>query len=199
MNTLPLDKPSSHVPDAQAIENGQLPNTSGLWTCGRHNTPWHVIWTKPGQEHIADRELRAAGFPTFFPLYGARRAAYVPMFRRYGFAQPNRDDQWVGMLYARGVAAVLRTPYGVPQVVPQRNMDELFAQCSPNGVIFEPEPRRAQKGDPVRVLEGPLAGFTGICARTSAERVWLLLTLLGRSQEVSFTHHAVEAATKETT
>lgn len=174
--------------------NGTLPGALGFVPSGRHTAPWHVIWTKPGQAHVADRELRAAGFPTFFPLYGARRAAYVPMFGRYGFAQPNDDDQWVGMLYARGVAEVLRNGIGIPKTVPQRDMDELFAQCAPNGVIFEPEPERAQKGDTVRVMDGPLAGFTGICARSSEERVWLLLTLLGRSQEVPFTHSAVEAA-----
>ena len=181
------------MPSAQPLQE-----THGIGSpyvsCGRHSAPWHVVWTKPGQEHIADRELRAAGFPTFFPLYGARRAEYVPMFPRYGFAQPNVDEQWVGMLYTPGVSGLIRSPLGVPKTVPPRYMAELFAQCAPNGVIYAPGPRLPAKGEAVRVLDGPLAGFTGLCARTSEERVWLLLTLLGRQQEVAFKHNAVEAA-----
>jgi transcriptional antiterminator RfaH len=187
-----LDTRAGHVPQA---EHHELPPISpGGWSCGRLNAPWHCVWTKPRQEHIAARELEAAGFPVFFPLYGARRAEYVPMFRRYGFAQPNEDGQWVMMLHTRGVANLIRNPLGTPKIVPQRAINDLFAQCSPNGVIYEPDPRLPRKGEAVRVLEGPLTGFSGICARTSTERVWLLLTLLGRQTEVGFTHKAVEAA-----
>lgn len=189
-----LDKGAAAVAMPQALDNERLPNFEGNFSCGRLDTPWYVVLSKLGMQHVADRELRAGGFPTFFPVYGARRAAYVPMFGRYGFAQPNDEGQWVGMLHTRGIAGVIRNPYGTPKSVPPNDMAVLFAQCAPNGVIFEPAAKRPQKGESVKVLEGPLAGFTGICARTSEERIWLLLNLLGRSQEVGFRPQAVEIA-----
>jgi transcription antitermination factor NusG len=189
-----LDKTATAMADAKS-DNGRLPTDSGNFLCGRHGASWHVVWTKPGQQHVADRELRAAGFPTFFPLYGARRAAYVPMFGRYGFVQPNDDGQWVGMLHTRGGAGVIRSPHGTPKIVPERNMAELFAQCAPNGVIFEPAPKRLVEGEVGKILEGPFVGFMAICKWTSAERVGMLLTIMGRETTFEYKHEAVEAAT----
>lgn len=188
-----LDKDTAVVAMPQALDNERLPKIPGNFSCGRLDTPWYVVLSKPGMQHVADRELRVGGFPTFFPVYGARRAAYVPMFGRYGFAQPNDEGQWVGMLHTFGVAGVLRhLPLGPPKVVPAGVMTALFKQCSPNGVIFETAPKRLIKGQVGKIMEGPFAGFTAICQWTSEERIGMLLSIMGQRQTLKFKHAAVE-------
>ncbi len=115
-----------------------------------------------------------------------------PLFPRYGFIQPNADDQWVAALYARGVAEIIRSPFGKPVALPTGEIEKLFAQCAPNGVIYPPEPREVSRKDTVRVEDGPFQGFTGVCQRTTRDRVWILLSLFGRQSEVPFTRGQVE-------
>jgi transcription antitermination factor NusG len=67
-----------------------------------------------------------------------------------------------------------------------------MSQCAPNGVIYPPEAREVTRKDVVRVDAGPFVGFTGICQRTTRERVWILLNLFGRPSEVPFTREQVE-------
>jgi hypothetical protein len=173
--------------------NGSVPTVSGAETRGRHSAPWFCVCTKPNQTRIAAAELQAAGFPTFFPVYQPRRGPATPMFGRYGFAQPNSDGQWVGMLYKRGVAAVIRNPLGVPKAVPSDTMDELFSRCLSN-VVHEPEPALPSVGSPIRIVDGSLAGFCGIFARATHDRVYALVELLGRRMEIGFSRGQVEAA-----
>lgn len=188
-----LDAASDSMPNAQS--NGAASIFSDSETCGRMEPPWHCVWTKPGQEYLADHSLRSDGFPTYLPLHSTKKAI-EPLFPRYMFAMPDENGQWVRMLYLRGVAGILRKPGGMPLVVPARDVNDLLAQCAPNRVIYPPEPKVIKAGDAaVRALQGPLAGFTGICTKTTRDRVWLLLELLGRPTEVGFERTAVEAAT----
>jgi transcription antitermination factor NusG len=67
-----------------------------------------------------------------------------------------------------------------------------MAQCGPGGLFHPPEPREVRRRDKVRVEDGPFADFTGFVQRTTRDRVWILLTLLGRPTEVPFTRRQVE-------
>jgi transcription antitermination factor NusG len=96
------------------------------------------------------------------------------------------------MLGTKGVSSVLRSPSGAALRVPWPVMTLLLGQCAVDGVIYPPEPREVTRKDVVRVDEGPLAGFTGICQRTTRDRVWILLSLFGRQSEVGFTREQVE-------
>jgi transcription antitermination factor NusG len=179
--------------------------TAGLSTvlevpeaCGRYPLPWHCVWTKPNQERLADNELRIAGFPTYLPLHmhikADRSGSIQPLFPRYMFAQPTEDGQWVKMLFQRGIAGVLRNSHGTPKTVPSEAVEALLSQCAPNRVIYPPEPRTLLAARPGRITTGPFAEFTGICSRTTSDRVWLLLNMLGSEREVGFARNAVEAA-----
>jgi transcription antitermination factor NusG len=155
--------------------------------CGRHR-PWHCVWTKPSQEFRARDALENDGFPTFLPLDRPTK----PLFERYLFAQPNDDGQWIAMRYAAGVTSLLTNGIGMPRLVPVAVMAYLTARCDENGVYLKPVPRQIQKGDTITVPSGPFADHLGICTRTAAKRVWLLLDLMNRKIEVPFAREALE-------
>lgn len=163
---------------------------------GRYDKPWYCVWSKPNQERIAEQALRENGFPVFLPRHlvrlANRQTKVEPLFPRYLFGQPNDEGQWVPMLYRRGVFAVLRNPVGVPKSVPPEIVASLRAQ-SVDGVIMPAEQPQLRKSHHGRVTDGPFADFSGICTRTSADRVWLLLSMLGRPTEVPFSRMDVEA------
>lgn len=159
------------------------------------DAPWFCVHTKPQLEIATEHRIRVEGFSAWLPLTSVvqknRQSRIVPVFSRYLFVQNYR---WTVVRNAGGeeMASVLRSPSGKPLVVPQAKMDELFAQCKPNGVIYAPEPREITRKDMVRVEDGPFTSFTGICQRTTRDRVWILLSLFGRQSEVPFTRQQVE-------
>lgn len=175
---------------------GPLRTDSCFAPCGSHPAaPWLCIYTKPQSEIIALQELRKQGFAVFLPLHSAklanRQTRIEPLFPRYLMAQP-KDGSWSAIRGTKGVASVLRTASGAAQVIPVMAMAILLAQCAPNGVIYPPEPREVSRKDAVRVEDGPFTGFTGICQRTTRDRIWILLSLFGRQSEVPFTRGQVE-------
>lgn len=179
--------------------SGPRPNSTGFVPCGRRSdAPWFCIWTKPSQESLADDSLRIGGFPTFFPLHLAtlanRQKRIEFLFPRYGFFQPDPNDQWVRALYVKGVASILRTGSGLPRAVPDTAIDCLMAQCEPNGVIYPPPTPEIEVNSAARITAGPFAELTGICTKTAKDRVWLLLYILGRPTEIPFAKSALEPA-----
>jgi len=71
--------------------------------------------------------------------------------------------------------------FGVqPTRVPDSLINELQAHESPDGIHDLPT-RNFQKGQKVRIEEGPLAGYEAIwLAGNNKERAQILLTLMGR-------------------
>ena len=159
---------------------------------------WHCYYTKPQKEIATDQALRLQGLETYIPLESFTRADRTrvirPLFPRYTFA---RGAAWrivVRNGAGEEVGQIMRNPASLkPMTVPDAVIDALLAQCGPNRVIYPPPAREMHRGDRGKVLQGPLAAFSGICSRTSRERVWLLLDVMGR-REVSFARSAVEIA-----
>lgn len=183
----------------EAHISGCEPTNSGFQPCGRRpDAPWFCVWTKPQQEARAEHSLRTFAFPTFFPGHcvtlANRQKRIEPLFRRYGFMQPDQDGQWVGALYAPGVSTIVRDPFGIPCRVPHQAMDRLFAQCSPTGVIYPDDPPEFAENDALRITKGPFAEMVGICKRSAKDRIWLLMEIMGRSTEVGFSRDGLEPA-----
>jgi transcription antitermination factor NusG len=114
------------------------------------------------------------------------RTKINPIFPRYLFVQAYRWNV-VRDAGRQELGRVITSPTtGKPLSLPPGALDVLLAQCAPNGVIYPAEPRAVRRQDHVRVLAGPLADFHGICERTTRDRVWVLLTVLGRPSSVEF-------------
>lgn len=107
----------------------------------------------------------------------------APLFPQYVFLRCDLTTAYYQIRYAPGVASFVTTgndPLPVPGVV----VESVRARCVNNVVHLSPEPFR--KGEPIRILSGPLRGFDAVFERymSGAERVAILLNTAERSLRV---------------
>ncbi len=167
---------------------------------------WYVLIAKYGQNTLAEHSLAADGWRTFFPLMvenhldrnKQRRNRLVPLFNSYGFIQiPNADIGWPRIYATRGVFTLLsrdRRPLPLPVGV----VEDLQARTSARRVVDDPgehpEAYRMRVGATGTVVQGPWAGWEGVCTLSRRDRLTLLLRLFGRVVPVEFRIDQVRAA-----
>jgi len=153
-------------------------------------SPWYVCLTKPRQEAYAVSKLREQGYEVYMPLLEgwARRAGrwtktQSVMFPRYAFVRPGEPGQ--------GVAAIRSTPgvtslvkFGpVLALISHERLGALQGLLAERAAVAPQQP--LQSGQQVVFASGPLQGMTGIISAVAAERVTVLMTLLGQEQRVA--------------
>lgn len=152
---------------------------------------WYVVHSQPHAERRARQNLERQGYEAWLPLCRrrrrhARRIELVlrPLFPRYLFvALDPETTPWRPMLSTFGVAGVIQGPEG-PLPVPEPVIAGLIARADEAGVLAL-DPPAYLPGARVRITSGPLADLEGIFqARTDAERVAVLLRLMGREVRV---------------
>lgn len=154
-----------------------------------HNLPaksWYLVYSKPQQEEIALANLVRQNYGVYLPRVrqvrkrqGRFGTTIQPLFPRYLFISLDvQADNWGPIRSTLGVAALVR--FGQePARVPDELIDFLKARESGVG-LHEWAEQTFEIGQRVRVMEGAFRGFEGILlARTSRERVLLLLDILG--------------------
>lgn len=163
---------------------------------------WHVVMTKPRQEHVALDNLQRQGFDAWLPLaresraLGARGSArVVPLFPRYLFVHVDPASQNIAPIRSTlGCCGVLR--FGLQlAVMPEAAVSTLRQRCDDHGCIPLPVDELPQCGQVVRVVEGPFAGFNAVFqAENGQDRVVVLLEWLGVARAVQLPASAIEAA-----
>lgn len=162
---------------------------------------WYLLYSKPQQEHVALENLHRQGYVSYLPRIRSRRrrqGKYVkvvePMFPRYLFIQLNdQTDDWGPIRSTIGVSSLVR--FGMqPARVPDDLVDTLKSREDKEGIQLI-EPRELEQGDRVRIVEGVMAGYEAIFeARTSKERVSLLLKIANTTARVKVSRHDIEPA-----
>ncbi len=162
---------------------------------------WFLVYSKPRQEETAKQNLERQGYSVYLPRAvqnrrreGRRVAVVGPLFPRYLFVRFNvQSDNWAPIRSTVGVAALVR--FGS---APARVPDALIALLRSNEAasgIHEWTHAPLRVGQTVRVAEGAFVGYQGIfLARTSRERVIVLLDILGRPVRAQFTADQVDPA-----
>jgi len=154
---------------------------------------WYVVQSQPRAEAKALHHLVRQGYDTYLPRYLKRRrharkidTVAAPLFPRYLFVRVNEGVQALSPVNSsKGVAGVVR--FGSQYArVPERVVCDLRERADPQSGLHR---LRAEeelvRGAVVRVISGPFAGLEGVFERhTGAERVTVLLTLLGQSARV---------------
>lgn len=160
---------------------------------------WYVVRSQPHAERRARDNLERQGYEAWLPLCRRRRRharkmeiVLRPLFPRYLFVAVDLETTpWRAMLSTFGVANVIQGPAG-PVPVPEPVIEGLRARADAAGVL-ELEPAAYQAGAKVRVTAGPFADVEGIFqARTDAERVAILLSLMGRAVRVMVPESDIE-------
>jgi transcription antitermination factor NusG len=157
---------------------------------------WACAQLQPARERLALHCLALAGYVTYLPrlrqhrVSRGRRIETTPaLFPGYAFVLI--ELQWHQARWAPGVTRIV-----LDGAVPARVPDEVIAEIRSRerGGLVELPPR-LKRGDPVRILRGPLAGLVGLYAGMKPrERVEVLLAILGGAQRVTLAADAVEVA-----
>ncbi len=162
---------------------------------------WYLVYSKPQQERLALENLERQGYEAYLPFIRSRRrrgGRYVsviePMFPRYLFLHlSDETDNWGPIRSTIGVSKLVR--FGdMPARVPDGLVATLKSREDNSGVQDLPL-ADFKSGDRVRIVEGPMAGYQGIFrARTSRERVVVLLEIVGQSARVQLAAGHIEPA-----
>ena len=155
-------------------------------------TPWYVCQTKPRQEALAVNKLEEQGYQVYLPMLSVwerKKGAWLRteqvMFPRYSFVCCGREGQSLAPIRSTpGVTGLVR--FGAePATLDAESLEKIsqIAEQHAIGLLAEPAPFRV--GASVKVADGPLKGLDGIVSEVAAERVIVLLRLLGREKNVA--------------
>lgn len=161
---------------------------------------WYVVSTQPAAEAKAVSHLERQGYRSYLPRWRkrrshARRVEWIaaPLFPRYLFVRFDvTQTRWRAINSTVGVSHLICNA-GLPRPVPEGIVEAIAARESENGLI-EIAPG-FRKGEPVIVGEGPFLDQIGLFERVDdAERVVILLSLLGRDVKIKVPAYAVRSA-----
>ncbi|MGH8553439.1 MAG: transcription/translation regulatory transformer protein RfaH, partial [Methylococcales bacterium] len=147
---------------------------------------WYVVYCKPRQEAVAEENLLRQGYRVYLPrIRNTRRRrgqwidAIEPLFPRYIFIHidPTRRST-APVRSTRGSVGLLRFG-GQLAVVPDEVIYVLLQREDAASGLHQDNRPLFCVGDPVKLVDGPLAGMEGIFAQEDGERrVTVLLELL---------------------
>jgi transcriptional antiterminator RfaH len=166
-----------------------------------NRTSWFVVQTQSRKEEKARHHLVNQGFTVYLPCYRrrvrhARRLEIVrrPLFPGYLFVQ--FDPGWTRWRAINGTVGVhhILTNGELPQRIPEAIVREIKAREDETGAVTL-FPSSLAPGQPVRVIDGPLAEVSGLFEEAQDDkRIVLLFTLLGREVRAVVPAEAVVAA-----
>ncbi len=150
---------------------------------------WYVCLTKPRQEAYAALKLQEQGYELYLPLLEswARRAGrwtkkQSVMFPRYAFVRPSRPTQGVWPIRSTpGVSTLVKFGPILASLSPEK-LEALQRVLAARAAAQPGQP--LQTSQQVVFVSGPLKGLSGIISSVAAERVTVLMTLLGQNQTV---------------
>lgn len=153
---------------------------------------WFVVYTRAGQERLAEGNLLAQGFDAYMPRLAVRRklsgkvcSATVPMFPRYLFVNIDMETMpWRSINGTFGVSHLVS--FGErPAPVADAVVEEVRSREDEDGIIRLAKASPFKAGEKVEIADGPLSDVKGLfTARSESERVIVLMSLLGRDVPV---------------
>jgi transcriptional antiterminator RfaH len=170
---------------------------------------WYVAYTRPQQESVAVAHLCEQEFQAYLPMFkvfkarGKRTAAarmaiesviYEPMFPRYCFFRPSSAKQSIATARStRGVNSLVQFGARFALLAPQ-TMQIIRAREQERNQADPARIDPLQPGCHVRFRDPALNGLEALVQSVSAQRVMLLLEILGRPTRVKVAHDQVEPA-----
>lgn len=163
---------------------------------------WFAVCCKPRNELVAQENLLRQGFHVYLPrirIKRRRRGQWQDMvevlFPRYIFIQVDPDQRSIAPVRSTcGVAGLVRFG-GQPAVVADDVMDALMQRASPGSGLHQDDSPLFCSGEPIRLVDGPLAGMEGLFVQEDGEkRVIVLLELLGKFNKIKVSRDLVVQA-----
>ena len=152
--------------------------------------PWYVCVTKPRQERYAAAKLLEQGYEVWLPMLdqwvrqaGAWRKRQSVMFPRYAFVRPARAGQAVGPVRSTPGVTGLVTFGSILGCLSADCVEALRTLVAARAAKVPDQP--LEPGRHVVFSSGPLKGLGGIVSSVAAERVMVMMSLLGCEQTVA--------------
>jgi transcription antitermination factor NusG len=151
-------------------------------------------------ELIAVGELVKQDFPAFAPriqrdLPGGVRTVSL-LLPGYLFIRFNRDlERWRRVVSTPGIRYLFGVSEELPIPVPVGIVEKMIASARGDNIVVVEDlvgPEQLAVGEEVRVIAGPFADLRGLCRRSAAGRVVLLVEMMGRQVEFVTTRAMVE-------
>lgn len=157
--------------------------------------PWYVVLSKPRQESLAEQNLLRQSYDVYLPWLKKFKVkakkelvpAYVPLFPRYLFCRARDAEHSIAPIRSSyGVSSILRFGMELATVSPEtlRYIRSLEVEADRAGyerlTPFKP-------GVQVRIREGALEGYEAVVQMSDTQRVQVLLQILGKEHQLSFT------------
>jgi len=162
---------------------------------------WFALFVRPQKEHSTKELLEQKGYETFLPLYRERRqwadrqaVREKPAFPGYLFCRFNA--RWrMPVLTTPGVLKVIGYA-GKPEPIDEAEL-QAIRTIAASPLRYPPCPY-FEAGRKVRILDGPLAGLTGILLDFKNDRrLGVSVSLMHRSVSVQLDHCSVELIAAE--
>ena len=151
--------------------------------------PWYLCLTKPRQEVQATQHLEEQDYAVFLPQLtvwarqrGVWRRKATVMFPRYVFVRPNRAGQAIGAVRSTPGVSTLVSFGHVLACLRADKLDALRSLVVAHSAALPDKPFQA--GTAVIFNAGPLKGASGIVSGVAAERVQVMMNLLGQDHAV---------------
>ncbi len=173
---------------------------SDIFDLSTGERPWWVAHTRSRQEKALARYLVPLGIPFYVPQSekhsrrGTRdRVSYLPLFPGYVFFRGSVSER-LSTLRSGLLVGVLEVP---DQGLLHRELREL-RRLQESGAALVPH-HEFHPGDPVRITEGPFAGYSGVVIRGQASlRLVVSITMLRKAVAVEFDRAVLKAARSTT-
>jgi transcription antitermination factor NusG len=155
--------------------------------------PWHVAHTRSRQEKSLARHLASRGVPFYLPRYekqirrsGRTFVSYLPLFSGYVFFRGGPVERQAA-LRSHVIVRILEVK---DQVLLANELRHLRAlQLSGASIVPRAD---LVPGDPVRIVDGPLKGQTGVVLRDQGRlRLVVSITMLRQSVAAEFDRSAL--------
>jgi transcriptional antiterminator NusG len=170
----------------------QAENLQSLSHISEASLDWYALWTHSNCEQLVYQQLTAKGFHVLLPqmvVWSARRGIRcrvpTPMFPGYLFLSHVMDKHsYIEVRKARGLVNILGGRWDQLMTVPATQI-EAIQIIMHSSLPLLPYPY-LQKGQRVRIIDGPLANVEGILIRTkpNSGRLVLSIDLLKQSVAV---------------
>jgi transcription antitermination factor NusG len=161
---------------------------------------WYAVMTAPRSEELANRNLRRAGYWTFYPHQRVKRKrkranqniylvewVNMPYYSRYIFAALKEGQGLYGVNECDGVSTVVYSG-DRPLEVPHRVMDEIIAMGDSNGQVgaVDRVSRKPFKpGQRVRFADNnPMSGLIAEISLDNGKEIGLWVDMLGGRRQV---------------
>lgn len=161
---------------------------------------WYVAYTKPKGEMIAQENLLRQDYLVQLPLMRKvvrRKISLEPLFPRYLFFSTSSDRQAITPVRSTvGVTSIVR--FGIDlAVLSDQQCQTIMAyaqaqQAGGLGALLDAQ--GIHPGQKVVVNVGAFAGLEGLVSMVSKDRVMVLMSLLGKEQNLGFDPTEISAA-----